>query len=162
MAKPTGPGLVYIVGLPLGPVKIGITAGSVRSRQQAAARETGREVAMFGSWEAQRPWLVEKFAHLYLRDFHLVGEWFDVSPSVGKKAIFEAVRLLGRAAPPIIPRTWFERAGVEDGEARRFLLNSPSPGNARRKNMPDLIDHSLAAFNDRLHRSRGRRWQDVV
>jgi hypothetical protein len=143
-----GDGIVYLLGHSDGPVKIGLTVTNVKRRQEAASREVGQPVSVLCQFSCPRAWLIEKFAHLYLQDFHLHGEWFDVNADGAKAAVHAAIRLLDGTTSPVIPQTWFEIAGVEPAAAQTFLLTRPTRDNMEPQDAPDLIGRSLSSFRD--------------
>jgi len=119
--KSLGPGTAYLCGFIKGPVKIGVTSRRPAKRLGAAKREVGRDgVQLFGCWYHPQAYLIEKFAHMYLRKYHIKGEWFSVTVSNAQKAIEDVLDML--EAPREFTNgtgDWFQRFGISDRRVRR-------------------------------------------
>jgi Meiotically up-regulated gene 113 len=127
MAKPMQEANVYVIGGIKAPSKIGITRDDGSLRLSAACRLVGKtDLILHGIWHHAHAFLVEKFAHIYLQDFQIKGEWFDVPPEVAVAAVQRTLLLANHISRcPLILRDWFERAGIDKETADAFLSERP-------------------------------------
>jgi T5orf172 domain len=119
--KSLGPGTAYLCGFIKGPIKIGVTTRRPSKRLGAARREIGRQgVQLYGSWFHPQAYLIEKFAHMYLRNYDLGGEWFSVSVVNAYEAIEDVLDML--ESPREFTNgsgNWFQRLGITEKSVRR-------------------------------------------
>lgn len=96
---------IYVIGAPRGPKKIGLAKNPL-SRMKAIQTGHGRAITLLHVRVVPRALSVaiERRAHWLLRASKTHGEWFDVSVSVARKAVDEAVASNGdgeKERPPV-------------------------------------------------------------
>lgn len=123
MAKPMGQANAYLVGFKDGPVKIGVTSRNPRKRFGSARRELKMDywdaaekgMDIYGTWPHRHAYMIEKLSHMYLREYHRTGEWFDVSIHKARRAVAKVIRLLDRGwKEKVIVGNWFARHGIPE------------------------------------------------
>lgn len=127
MTKPMQEANVYVIGGIIAPVKIGITRDDGILRLGAARRFLNKQdLVIHKMWHHSNAFLVERFTHIYLQDFRLKYEWFDVTPDVAIAAVQRTLLLADHISRcPLILKDWFERAGIDKATADEFLAERP-------------------------------------
>jgi hypothetical protein len=128
MSKPMAQANVYVIGLPDGPVKIGITTRNPKKRLKVARVQIDIEnVDALWTQPHAEAFLVEKFSHMYLAASHIRGEWFEATLKQAREAIEKSIDML--ATRPrynhLQQPTWFERVGIRKSVAERFVASIP-------------------------------------
>jgi DNA-binding XRE family transcriptional regulator len=104
-------GIVYVIGAPDGPQKIG-HAKRLNHRLRAIQSANGFKLEVAGSFEL--PILeaqdVERYAHYLLRDRRLRGEWFDVSPTDAVAVVDRAIIEVRAGKRPLTSKTVLSRS----------------------------------------------------
>lgn len=92
VAKLPAPAYVYVIGATDGPQKIGV-ASDVEARRVMLQTGNPAGLVVVHHWALPRPaaFAIEGRAHWHLRDRHVRGEWFDVTPDEAILAV-EAAR----------------------------------------------------------------------
>lgn len=148
--------LLYVMGFPGGPFKVGWSQ-DVPARVLAIAREEGRaDVVVYRTVPVEGSDVIaaERYAHWLLRDYHFRNEWFDAPLEKALAAITESARcdfrVIGRI-PPLQPRgrpamypesvvSWFPNgtsrrmvAALGEGEERGDLIRSATMAELERR-----------------------------
>jgi hypothetical protein len=163
MARMLGPGIVYVVGRPGGPTKVGMTTTSQpKARWYAARAEREDEsLSLYGSWPHPYAYLVEKFSHFYLQDFHEYGEWFTIDPECAVDAVKEtigAIRPTGKRRKSQSQNDWLSMAGLTPDEADAYFASRPRSGD--KVDTPHFRGHvslHLIEMYPMIHRMSQRR-----
>jgi hypothetical protein len=103
IAELPAPAYVYVIGAADGPQKIGV-ASDVEARRAMLQTGNPAGLVVVHHWALPRPaaFAVEGRAHWHLRDRHVRGEWFDVTPDEAIAAV-EAARCDWLAGAPDAP-----------------------------------------------------------
>lgn len=101
-------GFVYVIGEPHGegPIKIGRTRQSLRTRLSSLQTGYPRKLEVLGSIEVDKEEETEAALHTYFQDDRLSGEWFEVSAQV-------AIEILNKFYTP--PKPKLEKAVIHAG-----------------------------------------------
>ncbi len=150
---------IYVIGAHRGPKKVGLAANPL-ARMRSIQTGNGKDVALLHTVAVpvETASMIERRAHWLLRDTKVCGEWFDVSESVAKKSVDQAVAERGEGEkerpavgrPPLklkdptvkttlrLPTSLLERVKLVagDGDASEVIRSGIEAEVRRRERLP--------------------------
>lgn len=157
MAKTIGPAEVYVIGYPNGPCKIGMTKNGASRRLPRACIEVGSRVLMTPSILATRwhgmAFIIERFAHIYLQNLHVEGEWFAATQDQSIQAVDRAISFIARPAHAV--KGWLARSGMSEVEAMQFF--STMPGGLSAHSAGDVVTDFKSIYWANQYATRHKR-----